>query len=173
MLIGSRGSGKSTLAPRLAQELGWSCIDLDELISNRIGDDLSPWITTHGWAAFRTLERQTLAQVISQDDTVIACGAGIVEGDDMRTDLRANETLILWLDIDTQEQERRLKRDTLRPRLEPGQRWVNELEIVDQRRRALYQQLSDQRIDAAKALDQLLVDCIDHIKTYLGKPQRN
>jgi shikimate kinase len=166
VLIGPRGAGKSTLAPRLAQALGWRCIDLDQEIAHQTQTELSEWINSHGWSAFRALERAALANASTQNKVVIACGAGLVEDVDNQANLRKASHVVLWLDIDPKEQERRLREDALRPRLEPKHSWIEELQIVDQRRRILYQELSDQRLDAAVKPDQLLSNCLGFIQQH-------
>ena len=173
VLIGPRGAGKSTLAPRLAQALGWRCIDLDQEMVRQTQTELSEWINSHGWSAFRALEREALANASTQKNAVIASGAGLVEDADNQANLRKAPHVILWLDIDPKEQERRLREDALRPRLEPKNSFVQELHIVDQRRRALYHELSDQRFDATVEPDELLSDCLDFIQQHQNKPRRD
>ena len=173
MLIGPRGAGKTTLAPRLAEALGWTCIDLDQLITDQIKSEISEWVNSHGWSAFRALEREALAKSSTEKNVVIACGAGAVESVDNRTDLCGAHTLTLWLDIDPKEQERRLKDDSIRPRLEPKHSLIQELHIVDERRRALYHELSDQRFDATVEPDVLLSTCLDFIHQHQAKSRRD
>ena len=173
ILIGPLAAGKSSLAPRLAQALGWAHIDLDQAMSDRVNSDLSEWITARGWKAFRALECETLANATRRGNHVIACGAGIVESQANHAGLRAAHSITLWLDIEPNEQERRLLSDTSRPRLEPGQSLIQELHLVDKRRRALYSDLSDQRFDAAVAPDQLLSTCFNYIQQWLDQPTSN
>ena len=172
ILIGPRGAGKSSLAPRLAQALGWAHIDLDQAISDQVRSDLSEWIIAQGWKAFRALECEMLANATRRGNHVIACGAGIVESQANHTGLRAAHSITLWLDIDPNEQERRLLSDTSRPRLEPEQSLIQELHLVDKRRRALYRDLSDQRFDAAVAPDLLLSTCLNYIQQWLDQNTR-
>ena len=100
---------------------------------------------------------------------VIACGAGLVEDADNQANLRKASHVVLWLDIKPKEQERRLRDDSIRPRLEPKRSLIQELHLVDQRRRSLYQELSDQRFDAAVDCDQLLDACLDYLRQHKGK----
>ena len=169
MLIGPRGAGKSTLAPRLAKALGWTCIDLDQEMELQTQTELSEWINSHGWSAFRALEREALANTSIQNNVVIACGAGLVEDADNQANLRKASHVVLWLDIEPKEQERRLQEDASRPRLEPQNSFVQELYIIDQRRRALYRELSDQRFDATVEPEKLLSICLDFIHQHLVK----
>ncbi len=77
VLIGLRGSGKSTLGSRLAESLGRSFVDLDDVSARVLGcDGAGEAIEEHGMEAFRGAECEALGSVLNESDQVIALGGG-------------------------------------------------------------------------------------------------
>ena len=54
------GAGKSTVGTRLAQQLGWRFVDLDERIEEAAGITIPEFFERHGEPAFRQLEADQL-----------------------------------------------------------------------------------------------------------------
>ncbi|KAA3648047.1 MAG: 3-dehydroquinate synthase [Chloroflexi bacterium] len=75
-LYGPPGSGKSTLGLRLAHELGRHFVDLDEQIKKRAGRSIESIFAEEKEAGFRTHESRILAEVLAEQDAVIALGGG-------------------------------------------------------------------------------------------------
>lgn len=75
-LIGFMGCGKSTLGKKLAQKLGYEFIDLDHQIEKSEGTTISEYFSTHGEAAFRKLENETLKGFDYPANAVVATGGG-------------------------------------------------------------------------------------------------
>lgn len=75
-LIGFMGSGKSTTGRRLASLLGWSFIDLDELIENSEGMKIPKIFSDKGEDYFRDLESEALQSLGSVSKVVISTGGG-------------------------------------------------------------------------------------------------
>src|ERR1700733_15154780 len=63
-LVGFMGCGKSTIGKALADELGWSFVDLDEEIERRAGSTIATIFDTCGEEAFREMERAALQERI-------------------------------------------------------------------------------------------------------------
>ena len=78
-LLGVRGAGKSSIGARLANELGWLMIEVDEEIERVSGLGLSELFAVHGEPYYRRLEGEVLRelQTLSQP-AVIATGGSIV-----------------------------------------------------------------------------------------------
>ncbi len=70
------GSGKTHIGKRLAKKLGFSFLDLDDLIEDREGSSISQLFATFGETAFRQMEQAALHSLTSYDKIVIACGGG-------------------------------------------------------------------------------------------------
>lgn len=75
-LIGFMGSGKSTAGRKLASQLNWSFIDLDEKIQKMEGMKIPDIFSLRGEPYFRELETKALQELKSETDTVISTGGG-------------------------------------------------------------------------------------------------
>jgi shikimate kinase len=79
VLTGFMGSGKTTVGPLIAARLGWSFIDVDDVIEAEAGATIAEFFTHHGEAAFRELEHATIARLSAGDALVLALGGGAIE----------------------------------------------------------------------------------------------
>lgn len=79
VLLGFMGAGKSTIGRLLADELGWTFLDLDTLLEARAGASIPHLFALHGEAHFRRLESSALAAALGQSQTVLALGGGTPE----------------------------------------------------------------------------------------------
>lgn len=163
MLIGPRGAGKSTLAPQLGVRCQLPILDLDAAIEAAAGEPLKTWIHKAGWPAFRVLELETFAQLLRSPEFIIACGAGLIETPAARELIRDATDTVLWLDLHPEIQPERLH-ETERPRLHPETSLIAELELVDGRRRPLYAELAQHRIDAHAPVSKVLRDCLTFLE---------
>jgi shikimate kinase len=75
-LIGFMGSGKSTAGRKLASQLNWSFIDLDEKIQKMEGMKIPDIFSLKGEPYFRKLEAKALQELKSVKETVISTGGG-------------------------------------------------------------------------------------------------
>ncbi len=101
ILTGFMGSGKTTLGPLVAARLGWSFIDVDDLIEAEAGVTIAEIFARHGEAAFRERERETIACLATGDSLVMALGGGAIENAATRNLLlAAPETLLIHLEVE-------------------------------------------------------------------------
>lgn len=77
ILIGMPASGKSTLGRLLAQELGMTFLDTDDLIRQREGRELQEILNQEGMEAFLRREEAAILALQTQN-TVIATGGSVV-----------------------------------------------------------------------------------------------
>ncbi len=84
VLTGFMGSGKSTAGPLLAARLGWRFIDADEVIEALAGRRIAEIFAQEGEAAFRRIERKTIAGLAAEDGLVLALGGGAIEAAETR-----------------------------------------------------------------------------------------
>jgi len=75
-LIGFMGSGKSTAGRKLASQLNWSFIDLDEKIQKMEGMKIPDIFSAKGEPYFRKLEALALQELHHETNTVISTGGG-------------------------------------------------------------------------------------------------
>jgi shikimate kinase len=95
------GSGKSTVGPLLAERLGWSFVDVDDVIEAEAGATIAELFARHGEAAFREQERASIAQLAAGDALVLALGGGAIEHASTRALLlTAPGTLLVHLEVE-------------------------------------------------------------------------
>ena len=101
VLTGFMGSGKSTVGPLLAQRLGWTFIDLDDVIEAEAGATIAELFARHGEPAFRTREHETIARLAATDALVLALGGGAIEHPTTRSLLLAGPgTFLVHLEVE-------------------------------------------------------------------------
>lgn len=117
-LVGFMGSGKTTVGRALAEELGWSFVDVDEEIERRTGASIASIFDSEGESAFRRLETAALhdrvRNVQSGRPQVVSLGGGafLIEEN---FDLVSNNGITVWLDCPLGLIERRIASHTHRP----------------------------------------------------------
>ena len=77
ILIGMPGVGKTTVGKALGEEIGRTCVDVDQELEKEIGD-ISTYITEQGEPAFREKEAEMIAKLGTQTGLVISTGGGCV-----------------------------------------------------------------------------------------------
>ena len=102
-LAGFMGSGKSTVGARLARQLGWRFVDLDERIEAAAGITIPQFFERHGEPAFRQLEADELRAALGravehQEPTVLALGGGTYAQPGAPEFLRNAGVSAVWLD---------------------------------------------------------------------------
>ena len=77
ILIGMPGVGKTTVGKALGEEMGRTCVDVDQELEKEIGD-ISTYITEQGEPAFREKEAEMIAKLGTQTGLIISTGGGCV-----------------------------------------------------------------------------------------------
>ena len=117
-LVGFMGSGKSTVGRALADELGWSFIDLDEEIERRESTTIADIFDLQGEDVFREIEaallRERVRNVQGGRPQVISLGGGAFLSEE-NFELVSNNGVTLWLDCEFSHIERRISAQTHRP----------------------------------------------------------
>ena len=100
-LTGFMGSGKTTLGPLLAARLGWSFVDVDDVIEAEAGATIAELFARHGEAAFREREHAVINRLAQTDALVLALGGGAIEHPATRALLLAAPgTLLVHLEVE-------------------------------------------------------------------------
>jgi shikimate kinase len=97
------GAGKSTVGSRLARQLGWHFVDLDERIEVAAGITIPEFFERHGEPAFRQLEAEQLRGAIGRagefkEPTILALGGGTYAQPGAPEFLRNSGIPVIWLD---------------------------------------------------------------------------
>jgi len=77
-LIGFMGTGKTAVGKVLAERLDKEFVELDSLIEQKAGKTIPEIFNQDGEVAFRELEIGVTKEVAERENTVIACGGGVV-----------------------------------------------------------------------------------------------
>lgn len=97
------GSGKSTVGTRLARQLGWRFVDLDERIEAAAGITIPEFFERYGESAFRQLEADQLRAALGRavefhEPTILALGGGTYAQPGAPEFLRNSGVPVIWLD---------------------------------------------------------------------------
>lgn len=107
-LTGFMGSGKSYVGPLISEELGYTFIDLDELVEEIAGMQVKTIFRRLGEPYFREKEREALHLTAEMQHCVISCGGGVPCFFDNADWINAHG-LSVFLDIPVPELIRRLE----------------------------------------------------------------
>ena len=111
------GSGKSTVGRLLGRRLGLPFFDSDHVIEARLGCAIKDFFAAQGEAAFRDVEEQAIADLVSGETCVLATGGGAVLREANRTRLR-EAGQVLYLRSSPEEVYRRVRHNQNRPLLQ-------------------------------------------------------
>ncbi|MHB1357403.1 MAG: 3-dehydroquinate synthase [Anaerolineae bacterium] len=140
ILTGFMGTGKSTVAQYVAQRLGMSFVDMDQVIAQRAGMTIAELFRLRGEAAFRQQEKALGAELSLQSGLVIATGGGALLDQQLRQTMAASG-LIICLDATLQALKQRLQSAVDRPLLQGDDRGKRMMDLWRQRR-PIYAQIS-------------------------------
>jgi shikimate kinase len=99
VLVGPPGAGKTTVGRLLSHRLGVSFTDVDALIVDRVGKSIADMFTEDGEDAFRTVEREVVAEALEATEGVLALGGGSVLAASTRARLRGHRVVLLWVGL--------------------------------------------------------------------------
>jgi shikimate dehydrogenase len=163
VLIGLRGSGKTTVGKILAQKLGRELIEMDELITRKMGLSIPEIVKKYGWGKFRDIEEEITAEVAKLDNIINASGGGVVTRETNIAKLKKKGTLV-WLQASVDTLVNRTGEDSQRPPLVEGRTQREDMEITLNERKPLYRKAADLTVntenktpeEAAEAIVNLL-----------------
>jgi len=158
-LVGLRGAGKSTLGRRLAAELGFRFVELDDAIEQLSGMDTAQIHGMLGQSAYRRYELQALESVVGSDagGVVIAAPGSIVsEADTFRYLLAHCHTI--WIKASPEEHMARvIAQGDLRP-MAGNREAMDDLRRILANREPLYSQADGTVDTAGRTIEESLVD---------------
>jgi shikimate kinase len=153
VLIGYQGVGKTFFGKKLAEELGFDFIDIDEEMEKRdlLGRTNRQIFLGDGEVLFRRVEKEVLLSFVGRVDCVISCGGGVVEVPKAKEVLsKFKKVIYLYADL-----------KVLKPRFKRPRIFLKDLSIEEafNRRDALYRECCTEIIEGT--WDQIrLVNCL-------------
>lgn len=172
IVIGMRAAGKSTLSKWMASFMGFNFLDLDEVLEEKYGIKIRPFIKENGWDEFRRLEAIVAKECFEtyKKGYVLSTGGGIVEGKEARESLKEyvkSGGIVLHLHRDLDETVVFLSADTTRPA------FVNEIKDVWIRREGWYHECSNYHFYSSHCSNELEFkhlrnSFISYLKTITG-----
>lgn len=102
LIVGFMASGKTTVGRRVAELIGWTFCDFDEVIQERAGQPPHSIIRDRGERHFREIEHQVGRDLLELENVVLASGGGWPsEGDHMAALPQGTATVWLQVEADT------------------------------------------------------------------------
>lgn len=124
--------GKSAIGRTLARKLRRRFVDLDRLIERAEGSKVREIFEHKGEAYFRQLEKQALADVLEENNQVIATGGGVIL-DDQNLQILRERALLIGLSADMDVLLARAGDATKRPLLQGSNRREKIEDLLRQR----------------------------------------
>ena len=109
VLIGMPGTGKSVVGRALAQRLGYTFVDADDVIVEQSGKTLPEILRTEGLEAFLEIEER-VGRTMAHQDTVIATGGSMVLSEAAMENLK-KDSVIVWLETPLSQISGRMPED--------------------------------------------------------------
>lgn len=145
VLIGFMGTGKSTVSSYLKKNFGMEVVEMDQIISERQGMNISDIFKTYGEEYFRDLETDLLIEMQSRKNVVISCGGGVPMRERNVVEMKKNGKVVL-LTAKPETILERVKNDHGRPLLE-GNKNVEFIVELMEKRREKYEAAADIMIE--------------------------
>ncbi len=142
--IGFMGSGKSTISKVLAKKTGLKSVEIDRLIIEKTGMEISAIFSQFGEDYFRDIEEEVLKQVLRVDGQIISCGGGIILRESNRNLLKL-KAINCWLDNSAETAISRMKQSD-RPLLSTENPLETAKKLINERT-ALYQEVADLKLN--------------------------
>lgn len=166
-LIGYRGCGKTTVGAQLATQLEYDFVDSDVVIEQRGGKTIARMFAEDGEPHFRALEASVIANLLQQDNLVLAVGGGAILNPASRAAMRQTGPVI-WLQASPEALLQRILGDATtadrRPSL-TNQDQRTEVENVLKQRWPIYEESATHIVNTeGRSVDAI----VDEIATMLN-----
>lgn len=162
VLFGFMGTGKTAIARRLGDRLDRPVVEMDDLIEEREGMEISRIFAERGEEYFRKRERELVRELARSRGKIIATGGGVVLDPDNLRDLE-REGIPVCLTARPEVILNRVARQSHRPLLERADR-LETIEKLLKSRQGCYEKIPH-RIDTS---DLSVEDVADRVLGFLG-----
>ena len=152
-LIGLMGAGKSTVGKVLANDLGWSFIDIDEEIVKHEKMSINDIFETKSEQYFRELETKIIKKFTQEKNIILSLGGGAFEKG-VNQEFLLKNTIVIYLCADIDTIYERIKTDNSRPLLKCDNPKGKLKELLEKREPNYLK--ADFKIDTNKPLDTII-----------------
>lgn len=166
-LLGFMGAGKTTVGRALAQRLGWTFYDLDDVIEQREGRSIAAIFAESGERVFRRAESAALRSLLEENapqrNLIVALGGGAFVQQENRSALDQAGAITVLLEAPLKELQRRCRSDAngrTRPLAQQEARFAE----LFAARQAVYEQAQFRVATMGKTVEQI-VETIERILT--------
>ncbi len=155
-LIGLRGAGKSTLGAALAERLEMPFLELDHLIEQQSGFNLSLIFDFHGQSGFRQFERQSLEDVIQRHPRFVMATGGSLVSEPGTFERLLSSCFTIWVKASPEEHMQRvMAQGDMRP-MSNSREAMSDLERILAEREVFYSKADTQVDTAGRTVEQSL-----------------
>lgn len=162
VFTGFMGAGKSSVGRKLAERLGMSVVDTDELIERSAGMRISEIFAKFGEQRFRELEKKAVAEASKLENHVIITGGGVVLKEENMKNLRRNG-VIVYLHARPGVIYSRIKHESHRPLLQVKEPMKKIKELLEYR--APYYANNDFMVDTSElTVEQVVEEILKRLK---------
>lgn len=147
-LIGFMGTGKTAAGRLLAEKLGRGFIELDALIEQIAGKTIPEIFAKDGETAFRELEIEATRDVAGKENTVVACGGGVVLNQ-INIDRLRKHSVIVYLTASPEAILKRTLSDTNERPLLVAEDKTGEVRKLLEFRQPFYERAADITVDTS------------------------
>ena len=147
VLIGMRGCGKTSVATKLSRRTGKECLELDEILVQRVGMSIPEIVSSEGWIKFRDYESTIAFEVSRKQNKIISTGGGVVLRPENMEVLKGNG-IVVYLDCTLDVLVKRVGDDPNRPPLTKENTRRKETQTLLVERESLYEKYADIIINA-------------------------
>ena len=163
VLIGMRGGGKTSVAKLLSEQLKKEFVDIDDLIEEREGMKIADTVERRGWEYFRDRESEVVADVAKRKDVIISTGGGVIQRPENIAALKENG-LLIFLNTPAEILAERIDHDPGRPHLTEAASTQEEVEVILEERKKLYEAAADEIIqDVDITLDEKVAEVLKRL----------
>lgn len=151
------GSGKTTVGKKLALQLGYQFLDLDDHIERRVDLSISEIFKKYGEDVFRQLETSALRSTLRKEEVVISTGGGTPCQNDNMTWINKNGKSI-FISESPEVLLSRLKNEKARRPLIKNMNDTELLNFIETNlnERMKFYKKAHFKVDTSEALDQIL-----------------
>lgn len=162
-LIGFMGAGKSTVAKELQMKTNRPLIEMDERIVKEQGRSINDIFEKEGEETFRKIESELVETILTEEDSIVSCGGGVVVRQ-VNVDNMKKNGAIIFLTATPQTVYDRVKGGKDRPILN-GNMNVEYIASLMEKRRNAYEQAADAKVATdGKSVEEICNEILEWIK---------